>query len=452
MKKTTLLFLLLLFVISVSAQTKSLVWSDEFNGSSISSTYWDYDLGNGTGGWGNQELQYYTSRSENAKVQDGNLIITAKKESYSGFDYTSARLVTRNKVSWKYGRIEVRANLPGGTGIWPAVWMLPEVWNYGNESWPDNGEIDIMEYVGYDPGVINASLHNHNNSGSNSITHTINISDVEDNFHVYALEWSENKIEMFVDDTKYFTYNNPGTGWEAWPWDKEFHLLINIAVGGAWGGAEGVDDEIFPQTMEIDYVKVYDLSVGAEELILESASIDTNQVEINLDFNIDMATPLNQNNSFEVLVNNVDLYEVDSVYVDPVNPQKIKIKVKETFINGDVVSLNYTPGNIQSLSGIALEAFQGKLVNNTITGFSGKFKIYINSIYPNPFTNNLFINSDNNIESIEVFDITGNTVYKNTIVNSVNISTSDWKPGVFFIKINTKNKKNYTVKMLKINY
>lgn len=450
MKRIILISAHIFLTIIVFAQSKSLVWSDEFS-SSINSSYWDYDVGNGTDGWGNQELQYYTNRTENANVVDGKLVITAKKESYAGFNYTSARLVTRNKVSWKYGRIEVRANIPEGRGIWPAIWMLPEVWNYGDGSWPDNGEIDIMEYVGYQPGVIHSSLHNHINYAGNSITQTINIPNVEDDYHIYALEWSDSKIEMFVDDTKYFTYNNPGTGWEAWPWDKEFHLILNIAVGGTWGGAQGVDDTIFPQTMEIDYIKVYELTGGTEELILENATLDTNKVEINLDFNLDMAEPQNENTSFEVLVNNIDVFEVDSVYVDPLNSNRIKIKVKESFVKGDVVALSYIPGNIQSVSGILLNAFQGKLVTNNIAINIEDISNYINSVFPNPFSDRIVIKANSNIERVDVFDITGKIIYKSNTINNIQLNTSNWTPGMYFFMFRTKSKSNYSVKMIKIN-
>lgn len=328
--------------------------------------------------------------------------------------------------------------------------MLPEVWNYGDESWPDNGEIDIMEYVGYQPGIVHASLHNHNNYAGNSITQTISVADAEENFHVYALEWSENKIEMFVDETKYFTYNNPGTGWESWPWDKDFHLLINIAVGGTWGGAQGVDDEIFPQTMEIDYVRVYDLETSADELILESAKVDTNKVEINLDFNLSLATPVNENSSFNVLINYIDTYTVDSVYIDSENSKRLKIRTEETFQTGDLVTLDYTPGNIQSTGGILLDAIQGKLVSNIINSVESDLLDNI-SIYPNPFTQRVFIENNSNFNSLEVFDITGKLVLKKNITNSQYIDTFHWNTGMYFFKFYSKNKISYTYKLLKNN-
>jgi beta-glucanase (GH16 family) len=450
MKKYFLLTLLLLSAILVTGQDKTLVWSDEFNGATINSTYWDYDLGNGEGGWGNQELQYYTDRTENARVEGGNLILTAKKESYAGFNYTSARLVTRNKVAWKYGRIEVRANLPEGTGIWPAIWMLPEVWNYGNGSWPDNGEIDIMEYVGYQPDVVHASLHNHNRNAGNSITKTLNLADAEENFHVYALEWTEDKIEMFVDDTKFFTYNNPQTGWQDWPWDKEFHLLINIAVGGTWGGAQGVDDAIFPQTMEIDYVRVYQLA-STQEMLLESAETATTHNEINLDFNLELATPQDEESSFEVVVNNTEIYQVDSVYIDAANPKRLKIRTETPFQRGDVISLSYTPGNIQSTSGVILQAFEGKLVDNNIGTSTTQLEDMGVKIYPNPFTEQLIVEDNlQRIASLQVFSSDGKLVYRQSTLTHPRINTANWATGLYVVKIYYRNSTMQSAKILKL--
>lgn len=237
-----------------------LVWNDEFNKNGLPDpANWSYDTGDH--GWGNNELQNYTSRDQQtAKVEDGNLIITAFLiETPSRKEYRSARLVTRGKQAWKYGRIEMRAKLPGGTGTWPAFWMLPEEWNYGNGSWPANGEIDIMEYVGYNPGEVHASVHTEarNHMRGNNATATIMVDDAETGFHTYAIEWTADKISAYVDGNKYFEYVNNGEGYEYWPFDKEFHIILNTAVGGFWGGAQGVDDSIFPQEFIIDYVRVY---------------------------------------------------------------------------------------------------------------------------------------------------------------------------------------------------
>jgi|GEM_PF-634213 len=237
------------------------VWSDEFNYNGLpDSTKWGYDVGTGLSGWGNNELEYYTFKNlNNARVKDTVLIIEARNEQYNNSSYTSARLVSADKGDWTYGRFEIRAKLPGGTGTWPAIWMLSTDKTYGNGKWPDNGEIDIMEHVGYDPGNVIGAVHCNlyngmNNRQKNAVTA---VPDAETAFHVYALEWNKDSINIFVDDVKYFTMINENTGWQAWPFNKNFHLILNVAVGGNWGGKYGVVPSIFPQQMVIDYVRVF---------------------------------------------------------------------------------------------------------------------------------------------------------------------------------------------------
>ncbi len=253
----SIIALLLVVPFTSLAQVKVLVWNDEFNYTGLPATdKWGYDVGGG--GWGNNELQYYTNaRSENARVENGKLIIEARKEQYEGSDYTSARLVTRHKGDWLYGRVEAYAKLPSGTGTWPAIWMLPTNWVYG--SWPKSGEIDIMEYVGYDPGVVHGSIHTeaYNHVLGTQKTATISVPDAETAFHLYALEWTPEKIDIYVDNNKYFTFDNEHHDYKTWPFDQAFHLILNIAVGGNWGGAQGVDPNIWPQKMYVDYVRVY---------------------------------------------------------------------------------------------------------------------------------------------------------------------------------------------------
>jgi beta-glucanase (GH16 family) len=237
----------------------TLIWSDEFNYTGLpNSSKWSYDTDGNASGWGNNEKQYYTSaRLANAEVKDGYLTITAIKEDYQGFKYTSARLITKSKGDWLYGKVEVRAKLPDGRGMWPAIWMLPTDWAYGG--WPASGEIDIMENVGYDPYVIIASAHtqlyNHVQGTQKSAKTTI--ADCYTEFHSYILEWEANEYRVYVDNKLYFTFKNEKTGFQAWPFDKRFHLLLNVAVGGNWGGAQGIDDSIFPRKMVVDYVRVY---------------------------------------------------------------------------------------------------------------------------------------------------------------------------------------------------
>lgn len=255
-----------------------LVWSDEFEYNGLpDEKKWSYDIGDGCPnvcGWGNNELEYYTEkRLENARVEEGQLIITAIKENFGSKNYTSARLVSREKGDWTYGRIEVRAKLPAGVGTWPAIWMLSTDWSYGG--WPESGEIDIMEHVGYEPDSIYGTVHTkaYNHGIGTQRGGKIEITDCEEEFHVYAIEWTYNKIDFFVDDNKYFTFEKE-QGSEKWPFDKRFHLLLNLAVGGNWGGAKGVDESVFPQQMKVDYVRVYQLvsnvdkKLGTGELLL----------------------------------------------------------------------------------------------------------------------------------------------------------------------------------------
>jgi beta-glucanase (GH16 family) len=260
-KKTGLFFLLGLNAVIVSPlwsqNSNELVWSDEFNGTSVDTEKWNFEIGNGSNGWGNNEKEYYTNRTDNADIVSGTLVITAKKESYGGYQYTSARMTTKNKGYWLYGRIEMSAKLPKGTGTWPAFWMMPQNNSYGTSYWPDNGEIDIMEYVGYEPGVIHGTVHTNKNNGSSGISKTTMSSGIEDNFHIYAVEWSADSIKWFVDSKMYGYYLRQGRDWHYWPFDKEFFIIINFAVGGNWGGAKGIDDTVFPQTYEIDYIRVY---------------------------------------------------------------------------------------------------------------------------------------------------------------------------------------------------
>lgn len=243
----------------------SLVWNDEFNvDGPPDSGKWSFDVDGNEWAWGNNELQNYTPadhENPNAWVEAGNLIIEARNEVYthSGYtrNYTSARLRTVHQGDWLYGRIEVRAKLPRGRGTWPAIWMLPTDWEYGN--WPDSGEIDIMEHVGYDMNVVHGTVHtrNFNHTLGTQVGKSINVAAVDQKFHEYNLEWRPGRIDVFVDDTHYFSFEDDGTGFASWPFDKRFHLILNIAVGGNWAGVEGVDDSIFPQRMEVDYVRVY---------------------------------------------------------------------------------------------------------------------------------------------------------------------------------------------------
>jgi beta-glucanase (GH16 family) len=247
-----------------AAREWTLVWADEFDYTGLpDSTRWGYDVGGH--GWGNQELQFYTERRpENARVEGGRLIIEARRDGWEGHEYTSARLVTKGKGDWTYGRFEARAKLPSGRGTWPAIWMLASQRSYGEAYWPDNGEIDIMEHVGWDPDMVHSSVHTraYYHSIGTQRTDTIQVPTARTEFHLYAVEWTPEEIRAYVDDQHYFTFRNerltdPAADYKEWPFDHPFHLLLNIAVGGSWGGVRGVDPTIWPQRMEIDYVRVY---------------------------------------------------------------------------------------------------------------------------------------------------------------------------------------------------
>ncbi len=245
-----------------------LSWSDEFNGadgSSPDSAKWTYDTGVGGNGWGNNELETYTNRTKNAQIQGGNLVITAVKETYADpsdgvvRNYTSARLKTQSLFSQAYGRFEARIKIPAGQGMWPAFWMLGK--DIGTVGWPKCGEIDIMENIGKEPGIVHGSLH-----GPSTIGRTSDASapfslpagqNFAADFHLYAVEWEPGTIRFYVDSNLYATFNQsqwPASG--TWVFDHPFFLILNVAVGGDWPGAPD-NSTIFPQQMLVDYVRVY---------------------------------------------------------------------------------------------------------------------------------------------------------------------------------------------------
>lgn len=234
-----------------------LVWGDEFDLPGLPDpARWDYEVGYIR----NNERQYYTMRrQENARIEDGMLILEARKEPFKDFDYTSASLITRGSGEWTYGRIEVRAKLPTGKGMWPAIWMLGT--NIDSAGWPACGEIDIMENVGFEPNLIHGNIHTqaYNHVKKTNKGASLTVAKPYETFHVYAVEWFTDHIDLFIDEQKYFTFKNEGTGTDVWPYDRPFYLILNIAVGGSWGGMQGIDDTIFPQQMTIDYVRVYEL-------------------------------------------------------------------------------------------------------------------------------------------------------------------------------------------------
>lgn len=250
--KKLLLYFVFGFVILVSCQnSKQIIFEEEFNGNELNTSIWNYELGDGCPhcGWGNNELQLYTK--ENVSVKDGHLIITATQDTSH---YYSGRITTAKNVEFQYGTIEVRAKLPVGKGTWPAIWML------GNDikdiGWPDCGEIDIMEYVGKKPHEIHTTLHTPDSHGNSKNTKVTTLEDIENGFHIYKCHWTKDKIEFYIDSNLVYTFNPKLKNEKTWPFDKPFYVILNLAIGGNFGGPE-VDDSIFPQEFLIDYVKIY---------------------------------------------------------------------------------------------------------------------------------------------------------------------------------------------------
>ncbi len=230
-----------------------LVWNDEFDRDGLPNPKkWDYE----TGRVRNKEEQFYTrARKENARVEGGKLVIEGRREPFEGAEYTAASVITRNRAAWKYGRFAVRARLPQAVGAWPAIWMLGT--DIDKVGWPRCGEIDIMEHVGHDPGVVHGTVHLAGADGKHTSKGvSTKVPDFGDAFHVYAVEWFPDRLDFFVDDRKYHTYANDGKA--PWAFDHEFYLLINLAIGGNWGGQKGVDAAAFPQRYEISFVRVYE--------------------------------------------------------------------------------------------------------------------------------------------------------------------------------------------------
>jgi beta-glucanase (GH16 family) len=251
-----------------------LIWSDEFNyNGAPDPKKWNIDV------WPakkvNGEDQAYTDRNKNLTVKDGNLIITAYKEAYDNAQYTSGRVHSKGKGDFLYGRADVRAKLPAGQGTWSAIWMLPsdpyryatqcregQEWQGSNtcDAWPNSGEIDIMEHVGYDMQTVHGTVHTKAYYWMNWEQRKASIEgiDIEKEFHVYSVEWSPTTITVLFDNTAYFSYSNENKGWREWPFDHPYHLILNLAIGGDWGRAGGpIDDSLFPAQMTIDYVRVF---------------------------------------------------------------------------------------------------------------------------------------------------------------------------------------------------
>lgn len=251
MSKFIIVALLSISSFAQNAERK-LVWEEDFNQKRLDEKVWNFELGNGCPnncGWGNNESEIYTNT--NHSIKNGCLIIEVKKENQT---YTSTRITTQGKKEFQYGRIEARAKIPSGKGIWPAFWMLGS--NISKVGWPKCGEIDILEYIGKEPKTIFTSLHTQDSHGNTINTKKTKIESIENNFHIYAIDWNKDKIEFFVDNISVYTFQPENKNENTWPYNQQFYFILNVAVGGNFGGP-AIDDSIFPQKFEIDYIKVY---------------------------------------------------------------------------------------------------------------------------------------------------------------------------------------------------
>jgi len=237
----------------------TLAWSDEFNGTSLDAGAWTFESGDGCPnvcGWGNNELEYYTNNTNNLFFQDGKMIIEAKAEAFGGKNYTSARIKTQGKKTFKFGRIDIRALLPKGKGIWPALWLLPQDNVYGG--WPRSGEIDLLELIGSEPAKAVGTAHYGPGPGSTYISRNYSLSSgtFNDEFHVFSLEWKADQMKWFVDGTLYSTINKADLGANNYPFNEQFFFIVNLAVGGNWPGSPDANT-VFPAWLIVDYIRIY---------------------------------------------------------------------------------------------------------------------------------------------------------------------------------------------------
>jgi beta-glucanase (GH16 family) len=337
LKTVYLLFLILIICVQFSitkAQNYKLVWSDEFNSSSLDMSKWNYDIGTGTGGWGNNELQYYTDRDTNISIKNGNLIIRALKESYGGENYTSARIETQNKYSITYGKIEARIKLPYGRGMWPAFWMLGD--DITTVSWPACGEIDIVEMVGgngtngstmLSDATVYGTAH-WSSSGSHAQhggSYSLTSGKFADNYHTFTVTWIPQLITWYVDGHQYASLSITSSDLNAF--QKSFYILLNLAVGGNWPGSPDSTTE-FPQTMMVDYIRVYKDTSLQNAAVTLSQPIDSSTFNGNSDITITAEA-----NAYAGTVTNMEFFQ-DNIPIGETNVSPYQMNWK-----------NVLPGN-----------------------------------------------------------------------------------------------------------
>ena len=250
--KKYLLILVVTFLFFSCKTKQELIWEENFEGTSLNNNFWNFELGDGCPklcGWGNNEKQIYTKN--NHTLKNGFLTITAKLEDSI---YTSTRITTKNKIEFQYGKIEVRAKLPLGKGLWPAFWMLGS--NIDEVKWPLCGEIDILEYVGRKPENIFTTVHTQDSYGNSKNTRKAKIQGIEKGFHIYAANWTPNKIDFLIDNRLFYTYKPKNKTVETWPFNQPFYIIVNLAIGGNFGGND-IDNTIFPKDFVLDYIRVY---------------------------------------------------------------------------------------------------------------------------------------------------------------------------------------------------
>jgi beta-glucanase (GH16 family) len=370
MKKLLLILITISFFTPSYAQKYVQVWGDEFNTPGRpDSKKWDFEIGKLRNG----ELQYYTNRTENSRIEDTTLIIEARKESYQGAAYTSASLVSRYKGDWQYGKMEFSAKVPGGKGTWPAIWMMPSEDYYG--SWPKSGEIDIMEYVGMNPDNLYYTVHYEGTNGSghqSSGYNTTSISQPYNQFIKFTLIWTPTKIEWYANDKKYFTYNKPTVASSKnWPFDKMFYLILNLAYGGSWGGQNGVDDTKLPHKFYIDYVRVYQLQEAAGPFSLEVKQATGGTAEV---------TPVQPDYASETMVTlsakAADGYEFEKWdNLGFANPMTMKV------INNTTVTPVFKKKNEQLINGD---------FSNGLNGWSNWSEVSVSPVFTTSATDSVF--------------------------------------------------------------